>query len=204
LVVASTTAESGVPWLRALPSAAIEAAAITGTYGSSRQIASDTIDKAELFDAYRTADIVHFAGHAVANDAMPAMSALLLGGTPARFLYAYELTSLPDSSGKIIILSACDTAAGRAKAGMGANSLARPFLEAGASTVVAAAEPLDDRSAARFFIDFHRRLVASGDAIGSLRETQLSAIHRQEPLSNWSVVVALASTSVLLEPPPKE
>lgn len=204
LIIANSGGETGVEWLRPLPFAMKEASAIAGSYQDSRLLVSDTVTRSQIFDAYRDADIVHFAGHAVANRAVPAMSALLLGGVPARFLYAYELSRLPQSRGKTIVLSACDTGSGRSIAGRGADSLARPFITAGAAVVIATTQAIDDRYAAGFFADFHKRLSQTGDAISALRATQLAAIARQEPLANWSAVTAIAPTAALLEPSTKE
>jgi CHAT domain-containing protein len=59
-----------------------------------------------------------------------------------------------------VVLSACDAALTAASLPDEALSPAAAFLLAGAGTVTAPVWPVDDEAAARFMVDYHRRLAA--------------------------------------------
>jgi CHAT domain-containing protein len=60
--------------------------------------------------------------------------------------------------------------------------LARPFLEAGASAVLATLWNVDDAAARQISTEFHRQFIATGDAALALQRAQLAAIHSPNPL----------------------
>jgi len=65
--------------------------------------------------------------------------------------------------------------------------LARSFLAAGASGVVMSLWRIsDDQDTASLMVDFHRRLVASGDPARSLRGAMLGAIERGRDPRSWA------------------
>jgi CHAT domain-containing protein len=89
------------------------------------------------------AGLLHFAAHARPNDAEPSFARLSLvsaDGDDGR-LHAYEIEGLR-LEGTIVVLSACETGAGRLLAGEGVLSLSRAFLRAGASGTVATLWPV--------------------------------------------------------------
>jgi len=110
-------------------------------------------------------------------------------------LFARDIETLHLSASQLVVLSACDTAAGAPQQGAGVLGLARAFLEAGASNVVATLWPEDDRSSRVFFERFHREYLKRRDAAEALRQAQLSFIHSRDAgfrkPSRWSGVVAV-------------
>jgi CHAT domain-containing protein len=89
------------------------------------------------------AGLLHFAAHARPNDAEPSFARLNLvqaDGDDGR-LHAYEIEGLR-LAGTLVVLSACETGAGRLLAGEGVLSLSRAFLRAGASGTVATLWPV--------------------------------------------------------------
>ncbi len=89
------------------------------------------------------AGLLHFAAHARPNDAEPSFARLNLvpaNGDDGR-LHAYEIEGLR-LAGTLVVLSACETGAGRLLAGEGVLSLSRAFLRAGASGTVATLWPV--------------------------------------------------------------
>ena len=102
----------------------------------------------------------HFASHAVLDDERPELSRLLLA--PAE-----PDSSQPDSillgevkrwnldGARLAVLSACNTARGRAVAGDGVRSLSRAFLQAGVESVVAGLWRVPDRETAALMGQFY-------------------------------------------------
>jgi CHAT domain-containing protein len=109
--------------------------------------------------------ILHFATHGLLDLNYPALSALLLADEQAdgpAFLKAGDIAAL-DFDAELVVLSGCETGAGRIRAGEGALSLARPFLIAGADQVVSTLWKVDDARTADFMASFYRHLL-EGDA----------------------------------------
>ena len=90
-------------------------------------------------------DVLHFAAHAVGDEARPERSGPVdsgrLGG---RRPTAGARIEARDLDGRIVVLSACYTATGVVLSGEGVLSLARAFFEAGAHAVVGSRWPLRD------------------------------------------------------------
>jgi hypothetical protein len=86
---------------------------------------------------------VHFAAHAVADDAYPERSAVVLAAGDAKqdgLLQAREIEAL-DLDGRIVVLSACYTAGGAVLSGEGVLSLASQALSARQAEARAAGRP---------------------------------------------------------------
>jgi CHAT domain-containing protein len=62
----------------------------------------------------------------------------------------------------------------------GALSLGRPFLAAGVPDVVASLWDIDDAVSRRFFVAFHRALLAEGDPVVALRKAQLTLLRSDD------------------------
>jgi hypothetical protein len=96
----------------------------------------------------------------VSDESHPERSAILLASGDGRedgLLQAREIEAL-DLDGRMVVLSACQTAAGAVQSGEGVLSLARAFFEAGAHAVVGSRWPLRDADAAMLFDAFYRHL----------------------------------------------
>ncbi len=98
--------------------------------------------------------------------------------------------------GRIVVLSACRTAAGRTLNGEGVQSLARAFFQAGAHAVVASRWPLRDDQAAVLFDDFYRALGSGESLARSLRIATKSAVESGLPVSAWSALSAYGNGSL--------
>lgn len=115
---------------------------------------------------------VHFATHGVIDTAEPSLSGLALSrldeaGTPlAGFLDLADVYGLRLDA-ELVVLSGCRTALGRELAGEGLMGLARGFLEAGASSVVASLWPVEDRATAALMSHLYRGLWVEGLAPGA-------------------------------------
>ncbi len=105
----------------------------------------------------RSYAILHFAVHAIADEAHPERSAVLLSPGAASedgLLQSREIEGL-DLDGRIVVLSACQTASGAILSGEGVLSLARSFFEAGANAVIGSRWPIRDDDAASLFEAFY-------------------------------------------------
>jgi hypothetical protein len=137
--------------------------------------------------------LLHFAAHAVSDEARPERSAVLLSaGSDAEdgLLQAREIQQL-DLRGRIVVLSACETAAGPLLNGEGVLSLARAFFEAGARTVIGTRWPIRDRDAAMLFDRFYGELGAGASLSGALARAEREAIAERLPAAAWSSVILL-------------
>jgi len=108
--------------------------------------------------------VVHFATHAILNDAHPELSAIALSmfdaeGRPRDgFLRAHDLFNLR-LSGDLVVLSACSTAGGRDYRGEGLVGLVRGFMYAGAPRVVGSLWATDDKATAELMVSFYRKML---------------------------------------------
>jgi CHAT domain-containing protein len=142
-----------------------------------------------------TYDVLHFAAHAVSDESHPERSAVLLAagnGKEDGLLQAREIESL-DLNGRIIVLSACQTASGAVQSGEGVLSIARAFFEAGAHAVVGSRWPLRDAEAAALFDTFYRHLATGASLSEALAFTQNEARAAGRPTSSWAGLVLLGN-----------
>jgi CHAT domain-containing protein len=83
----------------------------------------------------------------------------------------------------LVVLSGCDTAAGRGVGSEGVFSLSRAFFYAGAERVLASLWPVEDRATAAFMPEFYRALLIDHmSPAGALRVAQ----QRLARDSRWS------------------
>ncbi|MFN7928448.1 MAG: CHAT domain-containing protein [Blastocatellia bacterium] len=136
----------------------------------------DTATSAALSD-YR---IVHFATHAVINQQHPELSGIVLSqvdeqGRPRNgFLRLHDIYNLRLSA-DLVVLSACETALGKAVKGEGMIGLTRGFMYAGAPRVTASLWRTEDRAAAELMKRFYQHLLGEGmTAAAALRAAQMS------------------------------
>jgi hypothetical protein len=115
--------------------------------------------------------VIHFAAHGIVSTKYPARSALVLlpGGGEDGLLQAREILNLRLRAA-LVTLSACDTGAGDVYGQEGVASLARPFLAAGARTVVASLWSTDDTFSLAIMREFYGQLAAGADKGEALRK----------------------------------
>jgi CHAT domain-containing protein len=155
------------PTFRRLPAAAAEAERIAAYYDSSDVFTGDAATRGRVERGMETADVIHLATHYVADEQSPMYSKLLLakdadasGGdapdSPRGALLAYEIYGLKFPRARLVVLSACATAAERYYGGEGMIGLSSPFITDGVPLVVASLWPVDSDSTAKLMIAFHR------------------------------------------------
>jgi hypothetical protein len=157
--------------------------------------ASEHAIKALPLHDYR---IVHFAAHAVADDGHPDRSAVFLApGGPFEdgLLQPREISQL-ELDGRIVVLSACDTASGTVLDGEGVLSLARAFFEAGARAVIGTRWAVRDGDSASLFDAFYRELARGASLSEALARAKAEAIEAHRPEHVWAGVVLLGDGAV--------
>ena len=140
-----------------------------------------------------TFSVVHIAAHARADAVFPERSAVFLapgGAGEDGWLQPGEIGEL-DLRGRLIVLSACDSAEGALLSGEGPMSLARAFFSGGARGVVATRWPLRDDDAAIMMELFYEALGDGASVAAALRRARRVAIERGLPAAAWAGIVAL-------------
>jgi CHAT domain-containing protein len=177
-------ATAPLPGLQRLEHTDEECRRISSLYPRSLVLSGDRATRNEFRDLAPSYSVIHFAGHAVANSARPALSMLVFA--PDRqapddgYLYSHELSSVDLRGVRLVVLGACSTAAGRTSANEGVLGLARSVLAAGVPSVVASLWPVDDATTASLMTALHARLRAGDSTSAALRAAQLRFLQGRE------------------------
>lgn len=136
--------------------------------------------------------VLHLAAHAVADPYSTAGSAVFLapgGGRDGR-LTPREIEGLPLDDA-VVVLAACETAAGEAVRGEGVLSLARAFLDAGAATVVASRWRLPDAEAAELFGELYQGLRRGESVVQALDHGRRRRLSTPGTAPLWAGLIVL-------------
>lgn len=171
-----------------------------GTRVLTGPAAGETQLKAEPLSRYR---LLHFATHASVDARHPERTAVLLAaGGPHEdgLLQVREIVDLPlDDS--VVVLSACESAAGRLVPGEGLMGLAHAFFRAGARTVVANLWPVRDVEAARMFESVARHLGKGRSVAESVALARREHIASGAPAEAWAGLVVMGDGDVTVVSP---
>jgi CHAT domain-containing protein len=178
-----------------LVNAGYEASAIQETVrkaaGKNRVFLAQGFDasvETVLSPAMRNYRIWHLATHGVYDETMPEFSGLVFslvgrdGGPRFGFLKAHDIARL-NVHAELVVLSACDSAAGENLSGEGVMGLSYSFLRSGAREVVSTLWSIDDAKSRELMIPFYKELMRNGgNAAAALHQSQLTVM-RQSPSS---------------------
>lgn len=130
--------------------------------------------------------ICHLATHGVYDETMPEFSGLVFslvrpdGGPRFGFLKAYDIVRL-NVRPELVVLSACDSAAGENLSGEGVMGLSYSFLRAGAREVVSTLWSIDDAKSSDLMIAFYKELMWNGgNATAALHQSQLAVMRQRQ------------------------
>lgn len=140
--------------------------------------------------------ILHFATHALINNARPELSGLVLslvdeqGREQDGFLRAHEIFNLKLPA-ELVVLSACQTGLGKEVKGEGIVGLTRSFMYAGAPRVVVSLWSVRDREAAELMARFYKRLLGPErmSAAAALRSAQIEMWKKGQAPYFWTAFV---------------
>jgi CHAT domain-containing protein len=116
------------------------------------------------------AGLIHLAAHGSLRKDNPAFSSIQLADGP---LFVHDLAGFR-LSGTTVVLTACSSGRGAAPSGDEWIGLARGFLQAGASAVVASLWPIEDEATLELMDLFYRGVVAGQDVAEALRRAMVA------------------------------
>jgi CHAT domain-containing protein len=162
------------PTLDPLPGARAETNSLRVLYPDAVVLAGRDATLAEFTARAPRASVIHYAGHAVFDDARPERSFLVLAGEGDSGRLSAETVSGMELGGvRLVVLSACRTLRSRQGRSGGFAGLSRAMLAAGAGGVVGSLWKVDDRLAQPLMLAFHREYRRTSDPARALREAQL-------------------------------
>jgi CHAT domain-containing protein len=135
------------------------------------------------------ANVIHLALHAIANEQSPLHSKLLFaregapGGAASEdgVLQAHEIYKIRLGQTRLVVLSACQTAAGRYYGGEGVVSISSHFIARGVPVVVASLWAVNSTATAELMIGFHKNRKSNGlSTAEALALAQREILGRQE------------------------
>lgn len=166
------------PNLADLQAAEAEAKTIAASYRKTLMLTGAEATKESFLLNFTGAEVIHFAGHFVANPQSPANSKLLFAGGDLR---SFELGAYKLPRAKLVVLSACETGFERYNKSEGAIGIARTFLALGSPVVVASAWKVDSEPTKDLMIAFHRNRKERGlSSAESLRRAQLELMSKEK------------------------
>lgn len=187
------------PGLPALPEAEAEVDETTAPYSASQVVKRENATRDAFVRALQTADILHFAGHAVQNPSITDASYLAFAGRAGARLTAAEVRTLPRVSARLVVLAACETATDDRAQHDTPLTLARAFFASGVPDVIGNLWPVSDRASRALFTVFHREFARTGDAAGALRTAQLALAGSDDPAlaspALWAGFTLMGGTS---------
>jgi CHAT domain-containing protein len=190
-----------------LPAAAAEVKSIARFASESQVfIGDDAREETLRREPMTDVGVLHFATHADVDEWSLLHSALILApgdGQDGR-VGADELLGMHFAA-NLVVLSACSSASGEVLTGEGLQGLTAPFLEAGASSVVATLWQIHDRNAAQFVRLFYDEL-ATGETVGNaLNRAKLRARADNVSPGVWAAFTLTGDDRVrtALRKPPK-
>ncbi|MCB0062878.1 MAG: CHAT domain-containing protein [Caldilineaceae bacterium] len=167
----------------AIPAARMEVTGVASYFPNAHLYLDEAAGRQGLERAAQ-ANILHLATHGLFRPDNPFFSALKLadGWIDVREIYRLPLQA------RLVILSACESGAGQIRGGDEVVGLARGFLGAGASEVVASLWNVHDESAVQLMDHFYRHLVSEvqNRPAAALRAAQLAAIAAQQHPYYWA------------------
>jgi CHAT domain-containing protein len=186
-----------------LPAAEEEADAVAKILGGDSVIlkgtaATEAAFKNQSLSRFR---VIHFAVHGLVSTKYPERSALVFRPDPDAhedgFLQAREIASLPIRA-ELVTLSACATGKGKINGEEGVASLVRPFLVAGARSVVANLWNADDDFTRTLMKEFYIQLASGTDIGASLKQAKLQMIQKYGAAATpqlWAGFIAVGETA---------
>ncbi len=168
--------------LGVLSGAESEARQIARVYDKSTLLLGAEATRERFVAEFGNHGIVHFAGHAVANERNPLLSRLLLtpdARTGSGDLLAREVAELPAKRTRLVVLAACDTSGRQVSSAEGPIGIARAFLAIGVPTVAATLWRVSDDDSVRFFAEFHHLLQERRDSLEALSAAQRHIIETE-------------------------
>lgn len=152
-----------------LPEAEVEAYALMAMWknrGDNRLLVREQSTKTNFAQSHpENYQVIHFAGHATIDWDNPALTAIKLAPENSHRdddlnidLTLGDIANMKLDA-EMVVLSACETAAGRLTTGEGPIGLSRAFIEAGSARVLASLWPVNDKATSILLQHFYDSLL---------------------------------------------
>lgn len=175
-----------------LPGARKEVNEVKNVFGKMRILDGNGATLAAFRSEIRAPgyDIVHLATHGRLDGEHPEQSHILLSG---QSLYYKDIPGLRFARTKLVVLSACDTAA--RGSGVEITGLAYQFERTNVRSVVATLWPVDDAATAKLMGDFYKNLDRGAGYVEALAAAQraLAADSRYQQPYFWAPFVLIGA-----------
>jgi len=174
------------PSLDPLPGTVREISAIEAMYRDATMLTGRTATVAAMEKALPNADIVHYAGHAIVDDAYPDRSFLVLSPGSQHKRNAGELSAsriqqLDLRRTRLVVLAACETLRPRDGRSGGLAGLSAAFIAAGVRGVLGSQWRVNDQISTTLMQDFHAAYRRTGNGAAALRTAQMQMIRSPDP-----------------------
>jgi CHAT domain-containing protein len=133
---------------------------------------------------------LHFAAHALVDDARPDRTRLVLAGGDLTLADIRRLTL----TAQLVTLSACETALGPRVRGEGVIGLPHAFLAAGARETMVSLWRVGDRPTAQFMREFYAELAAGRPAADALQAVRRRRITQDAAPATWASFILVGGT----------
>jgi hypothetical protein len=148
--------------------------------------------------------IIHLAMHGLMDPSNPTLSSLAFTETgdslEDNFLHAYEVQNMDLRAG-LVVLSACETGAGKYQMGDGIASMGRSFALAGVPSVILSLWSLNDHSGSLLIQLLYDKLCEDLPTEEALRSAKRQYLSQVEDLGQhpqyWSCLVLQGNTTVI-------
>ncbi len=192
--------------LTPLPFALEEAENVKASMGG-RILHAEKANKMNFQKVASDYDILHLAMHAQINDQNPLYSRLIFqplsDSIDAFTLNTYELYGL-QLNAQLVVLSACNTGAGKLQQGEGVMSLTRGFVYAGVPSIVMTAWEVHDESGALMMDHFYKLLSVGIPKDVALQQAKLAFLDQANQLKShpyfWSAYILIGDAEPLAPP----
>lgn len=190
------------PGLPLLPAQHEEVAAVRAVYqrGVSREAAVSSVD--ETLTTIAGANVIHFAGHAIADEREPSRSRLLVRARDASTLTlsARDIERDRLRQGAIVVLAACRTLGNLTQPSDGPLGLMSAFIVAGARSVAATLSVVPDDVVASLSERFHEELARGRSVAQAMRVAKLNYLRKHLAASSlaWASFVVVGDPATRL------
>ncbi len=140
-----------------------------------KKLLAEQATKANFVASVSDYQLVHISTHAKADDENPERSVIAFGREESSMLYAAEIHQLKLNA-ELLVLSACETGAGKLQKGEGIASIARAFAYAGVKNLCTSLWSVNDQSTASIMQSFYGYLKKGKAKDEALRQAKLDYI----------------------------
>ncbi len=159
--------------------------------------------KKRFYEKYRDKNIIHFATHAITDDNDPLKSFIAFYPDSLDYkLFTNELYDLDLRNTSLVMLSACETGAGKLQKGEGVMSLSRAFTYAGAKAVITTLWNAHDEASAYISERFYKHLKDGFKTDEALQKAKLDFLNsdlalRYEHPYYWANFILIGPTETI-------